>query len=397
MNDCIFYLLKVLLRCLRFCAFASVLIFYSCGRTHDANKQIPNTVNTAMPGISSIRHAVGFDLIKVDRYQVLHLFRHYNDAKDTLSYVLKEAGAEVDPIYHDIQQIQVPLKDIALLHSSYLSFFDLLGTTDRLAAISEGKYVYNQKIYEAVNNGSLPEVSFGESLDKEKLLALGVSSVFTVGWPNVPNKSQQLLGELGIPVLILSEWQETTLLGRLEWIKVIAALTGAEEAADSIFSETVLRYNSLKSLTSNVEKKPGVICNLPYKGSWFMPGGKSYVSNLLGDAGANYLWSDHEGTGGIQIDFEAVYAKGIMADYWINTGFAHGIDEIVNNDERLKDFQSVATGQIFNNNKRVSRDIANDYWESGLVRPDVVLADLIKIFHPNLLPDHELYYCKNLK
>jgi iron complex transport system substrate-binding protein len=288
------------------------------------------------------------------------------------------------------------LYDIALLHSSYLSFFKLLNVTDHLSAISEGKYVYDHELYSSVISGALPEVGHGESLDKEKLLALGVSSVFTVGWPNVPNKSQQILGELGIPVLIFSDWQETTLLGRLEWIKVIAAFTGKGEVADSIFSEIESRYEYLRSQAISVDEKPEVVCNLPYKGSWYLPGGNSYVSNVLQDAGASYLWSGHPETGGVQIDFEAVYAKGIMADYWINTGFARGIDEIVSSDERLKDFKAVATGKVFNNNRRLARDAANDYWESGIVRPDIILADLIRIFHPDLLPDHELYYYQNL-
>ena len=125
-----------------------------------------------------------------------------------------------------------------------------------------------------------------------------------------------------------------------------------------------------------------------------MPGGNSYVSNVIADAGANYLWSDHPGTGGIQIDFEAVYAKGISADYWINPGFASSIADIVGSDERLSDFQAVTYGHVYNSNKRVSRDIANDYWESGIVMPDVILADLVSIFHPKLLPDHELFYYK---
>lgn len=128
-----------------------------------------------------------------------------------------------------------------------------------------------------------------------------------------------------------------------------------------------------------------------------MPGGDSYVSNVISDAGANYLWSDDQGTGGIQIDFEAVYAKGITADYWINPGAANTIVDILGNDERLEDFESIETGRIFNSNNRVVRGVANDYWESSITKPDVILADLIKIFHPDLLPDHELYYYKQIR
>ena len=386
-----FFVFDYFLIYLKYGAIASMLSLFSCqSRQHSP---FSSNVDSASH-FSQIRHAVGFDLIPFEKYNVLHLFRHYNDAIDTLSFVLKEEKALINPKFKDLAKIEVPLFDIALLHSSYLSFFNSLEATNHLTAISEAQYIYNEQVYATVINESLPEVGFGESLDKEKLLALGVSAVITVGWPNAPNKSQQILGELGIPVLVLSEWQETTLLGRLEWIKVVAALTGKTVLADSLFSAVEAHYDSLKSLTSLVSKRPDIICNLPYKGSWYMPGGNSYVSNVIADAGANYLWSDHPGTGGIQIDFEAVYAKGISADYWINPGFASSIADIVGSDERLSDFQAVTYGHVYNSNKRVSRDIANDYWESGIVMPDVILADLVSIFHPKLLPDHELFYYK---
>ncbi|BAL99694.1 MAG: hypothetical protein KatS3mg049_2263 [Caldilinea sp.] len=51
---------------------------------------------------------------------------------------------------------------------------------------------------------------------------------------------------------------------------------------------------------------------------------------------------------------------------------------------------------MYNNNARLNEYGGNDYWEGGLANPDVVLADLIKIFHPELLPDHELVYYRKL-
>ena len=207
----------------------------------------------------------------------------------------------------------------------------------------------------------------------------------------------QLLEEMGIPVLILSEWQENTLLGRCEWVKVIATLTGKTDVVDTKFNAVSQKYDSLKNLISDHGNLPGVICNLPYKGSWYMPGGDSYMSNVLKDAGAHYLWSDDPGTGGIQIDFEAVYAKGLKSDFWINPGFVKSQEEIFEKDERLKDFQPIKLDKVYNSNNRVSRGVANDYWESGIVNPHIILADLIAIFHPQVLPDYELNYYKQVK
>ena len=392
-----FIIVRFVFSSIRISALVSSVLFYSCDQKTKSPYSEKSNPTIEIENQSTIHYAVGFDLLTYQNYKILHLFRHYNDNADTLSFVLKENGAEVASQFKSLIQIHVPLKNMALLHSSYLPFFSLCETTDHISAISEAKYVYDKDIYNAVKSGTLSEIGYGETLDLERLLELGISAVVTVGWPNVPNKSQQVLGELDVPVLIFSDWQETTLLGRLEWVKIVAALTGADELADHEFLEIEKRYNTLKSCVIDNSNQPDVICNLPYKGSWYMPGGDSYVSNVIKDAGANYLWSDEEGTGGLQIDFEAVYAKGIAADFWINPGSANTFEDIISNDERLKDFQSFKASNVYNSNNRVVRGIANDYWESAIVKPDMILADLIKIFHPDFLPGHELYYYKQIR
>lgn len=345
---------------------------------------------------SNIKHAIGFDLVDYESFKVLSILRHYNETSDTLSYVLYEEGADIQRKFSDLYQIQIPIQNIALLHSSYLSFFELCEAKDHIKAISEAKYIYDENVFTSVQNGELIEVGYGETLDKERLLELNISAVVTVGFPNTPNKSQQMLDELGIPVLVFSDWQEKDLLGRAEWMKVVAALTDSEKRVNEKFELIEEEYNKLKSLTNSLNHQPKIICNLPYKGSWYVPGGNSYVSNVLQDAGANYLWSSDEGTGGIQMDFETVYAKGIEADFWINPDFAKTQEDILDIDERLVDFKPIKTGRVFNSNFRMSRGIANDFWESGIVNPHLILADLIKIFHPELLPDHQLFYYKQI-
>lgn len=396
MASTVFFQLRSIFRPFYLGVFTLVIWLSAC-QSDNKSFNLDTALQTSEKSKSDIKYAVGFDLEKFEKYKVLHLFRHYNNTTDTLSYVLLENGAHVDKRFQQLVKINVPIQNIALLHSSYLPFFELCETTDLVTAISESKYIYNEKIFNKIATGALPEVGYGESLDKEQILKLGINTVVTVGWPNTPNKSQQLLMELEIPVLVFSEWQESTLLGRAEWIKVIAALTGADELANVKFYEIEEEYNRLKAKASNVSSRPKIVCNLPYKGSWYVPGGNSYMSNVLSDAGGDYLWSDDPGTGGIQMDFELVYSNGINADIWINPGTAKSTNNIIETDERLKDFLPVRNNSVFNYTKRVVRGIANDYWESAITQPQLVLADYIKILHPELLPDHELYYYQQLK
>jgi iron complex transport system substrate-binding protein len=374
------------------------LLFLSSCQTNGPDKSSTSQQDQSTPLRSSnIRYAVGFDLIPGDGYQLLQIFRHYNETADTISYLLIEKGTKIPDHLQDIQKIQVPVMKIALLHSSYLSYFDFCKTDNHIKAISEGKYVYDDSIFQAVQDGSMPEVGYGETLDKEQLLVLGIDLLVTVGWPNSPNKNQEMLDQLGLPMLVFSDWQESTLLGRAEWVKVVAALTGKSEMADIKFNEIASAYDSLKALTANIQDPPKIVCNLPYKGSWYVPGGNSYMSHLLSDAGGKYLWSDDKGTGGLQLGFETVYAMGMDAEFLINPDIAYSIQDILDKDERLVDFKSVSLGNVYNSINKTARNQANDYWESGIVHPHLILADMIHILHPELLPKHELVYYKKIQ
>ncbi len=325
------------------------------------------------------------------------MFRHYNGNTDTIAYLLC-AQNQVQPEgltnYH---RINVPARKIALLHTSHYSYFKVCDATGNIAAISEAKYLYDAEMYAKVQAGIVPQVSFGESLNKEKLLELGVDLVINVGFPDAPNKELDFLESLGIPVLVFSEWQEPHPLGRAEWIRVVGAITGTQSRADEYFQNTIVEYEKLRELASQRANKPEVICNLPYKGIWYLPGGNSYMGNLISDAGANYAWKDNKDTGGIQQSFEVVYAKGLEAPFWINPGFSQTMEEVFINDERLVDFRAVKEGNVFNSTNRLQRGEANDYWESGLVNPHLILADLIQIFHPELQTDYTLYYFKPIR
>lgn len=66
-------------------------------------------------------------------------------------------------------------------------------------------------------------------------------------------------------------------------------------------------------------------------------------------------------------------------------------------DNRYANFAAVKTGNVYNNNARINNSGGNDYWESGTSNPDIVLSDLIKILHPEILPNHQLVYYRKLE
>lgn len=171
-----------------------------------------------------------------------------------------------------------------------------------------------------------------------------------------------------------------------------------EAEGETLFDDIAAQYNELTAMTADLEERPTVFTNTPYDGTWYMPGGNSFVAKLLADAGADYLWSDDESTGSLYLDFETVFERAADADFWVNAGgFWFSLDDALAEDERFEQFAAFQNGNVWSNNLALNEFGGNDYWEGGVANPQLVLADLIAIFHPDLLPDHQFVYYQQLK
>lgn len=167
--------------------------------------------------------------------------------------------------------------------------------------------------------------------------------------------------------------------------------------ADSIFNNIENKYNNLKSfLSANITDRPKVLLGLPFRDTWYISPGNSYISRLVEDSGGEYLWHDSESQVSMPMGIENVFIKALSADYWMNTGSANSRNEIISIDERLARLPCFIKGNIFNNNKRTGTGGGNDYWEGGCLNPHIILRDIASILHPGLFPGNELLYFKKL-
>jgi len=202
---------------------------------------------------------------------------------------------------------------------------------------------------------------------------------------------------LNIPVILNGDYLEDQPLGKTEWIRFLATFFGGETKADSIFRSVVSSYEKYRDLISDISEKPSVMTGLPWKDSWYIPGGESFAAAYIRDAGGTYLWEDLDSREAVPLDLEAIYARAASADLWINCGAAGTLAEISEADSRLNRFQPFHTGRVYNNNARINAAGGNDFWESGVMAPHLILADMISIFHPEVLPSHELVYYQRLE
>lgn len=341
-----------------------------------------------------VEYAEGFRLQYREEYKLLEILNPYQDRTDTLRYALIPRGRSPE-IPSGLQEIEVPVRSIIATSTTHVALTNALQSNEVLSAMVGAEYVYNAQVRRRVREGEIVSLPQGE-FNKEMALSLDPDLVMVSAGQSSQMNDYRVLLDSGIPVLINADWLETTPLGKAEWIKAMGALLNRSSMADSIFSRVESRYNALLEKVENIEQRPLVINNLPYKGAWFVSAGNSFTARYLRDAKAEYPWFQKEGTGGLRLNFESVYEVGLRADVWLNPGAAQSIEEILGQDPRFKSFQPVKRGRVYNNNRRLRPSGGNDYWETGVVRPDLVLADLIRILHPSVLPGHELYFYRKL-
>ncbi|MFP4566436.1 MAG: ABC transporter substrate-binding protein [Spirochaetaceae bacterium] len=350
-------------------------------------------VATAVPAQEAgPRHARGFTMEQMAEATLLTVDGGERDAR----YLLVPRGASVPEVDGDPTVIRTPVRSLVTLSSTYLPALRALGVTDRVVGHDRRSWVYSSSIREAMEDGRIAEVGSGGNLNTERLLALEPDIVLTYDAGTAAENPYPGLADLDLTVVTTTEFRESSPLGRSEWILFLGALFDREAEARRIFADIEDRYNTLRRLAADVDERPTVFLNAPWGSSWSMPEGDNYSAEFLADAGADYVFSDRSGRGTLFLDFETVLDTAGTAQYWLNPGQWESLDDGLEADGRFRLFEAFRDGRVYNNDARVAPSGGNDYFESGYLRADLVLADLIAIFHPEILPDHELYYYRRL-
>ncbi len=344
-----------------------------------------------------VKYAKGFSIDQFNDFQrvtIYSVFAPEGEYQQRL-YLVKDSEVETPK---DGLKIVVPIKSLATASVTYNGFLELLDVFGTVKGVTQPEISYSEKVREGRSKGEIIDIGDAFAPSVEQLLVLR-PEVFML--PSF-NKQEALITRLeqaGIRFVFNNEWQESTPLGRTEWVKLIAALYDQLPKADSIFSEIESRYNDAKNLTKNLDgKKPTILLNANFRGTWYMPAGNSYIANLVQDAGGDYLYQDRvikDGTS-LSMDFETVLKNFSTADVWLNVPTLT-LSELEAMESRHKLFRPMQTGEVYHFMKRYLPSSANDYWEGAIAQPDVLLLDIIKALHPTLLPDYESVYVEKCK
>jgi iron complex transport system substrate-binding protein len=344
-----------------------------------------------------ISRAERFALQKNDSCTLLTIINPWQGANNINQvYYLIRRGSVLPSGMDSSSVIFVPLKKIICMSTTHVAMISALGEENSISGVSGTGFLYSGTLIKSVEKGLIADVGYEGNLNKELILKISPDLIMMYG---IGSESAGYVGkikELGVKVVFNADYLETDPLSKAEWIKMFGALYCKENLADSIFNVEVETYNNIKKIINkNISYKPKVLLGLPFKDTWYISPGNSFISKLIKDAGGNYLWQDTESSVSMPFGIENVYLNALTADYWLNMGTVNSRDEISMVDERLKDLPCFKSGNLFNNNKRITLNGGNDYWESGSLYPHLILKDIAAILHPGLFTDYELFfYCK---
>ncbi len=291
----------------------------------------------------------------------------------------------------------LPLKTAMVIPTSVISYLDELQLTDKISGISQPDYIFNPKIQSLLRENKLEEIATYNEIFVEKIWVNQPDIFITTSSPTLA-KFHKLLKNQGITVLYIDEYLEENPLARAEYVKLFGRLFGKEKEAQELFNDIEKNYKEIQmKVQGNQIQKPTILANHMYGDIWYMPGGESYQAQLFKDAGGDYLWADNPSKSSLNLSFETVFEKAHEADVWLNAGDFPTLDAFIASYQNYTWFASVKNKKVYNWYKRTTLKGANDYFETGTVRPDWVLKDLAAILHPELFPKHELYFYKKLE
>lgn len=375
-------------------AFLLIATLIACGgkgnrsntEAHENDQQTTALFETKI----SPAHAQGFNVTYREGYCLVDIQDPQKENTQQFHYALIPRGMETSGLPEGYEPIRVPVRKAICMTSLQLSSFIKLDETERVVGITSTRHLFNEKVNRQIETGQTTKIGIEGNFDNELIMSINPDLILISPFKR---GGYDVLKEMDIPLMPYLGYKETTPLGQAEWIKFTGLLLGEEKKANALFDEIERRYNELKEMTDSVETRPMVFSGELRGGNWYAVGGKSFLAQQFHDSGADYFLKDDDRSGGVYLDYETVYSQAENAQFWriVNSDERFSYETLGESDPRYRDFRAFREKGIIYCNIR-----KHPFYESMPMEPEVVLADLIKAFHPDLLPDYQPVYYKRL-
>ncbi|WP_276381912.1 ABC transporter substrate-binding protein [Flavobacterium sp. H4147] len=375
--------------------FSKLIVVFSLFLLIGCKKNETQTVVKSDNPKNSIEYASGFSIVKYEGYSVVNVVNPWPNANEKFTYVLTENNTEIPDSLQKYTSIKVPLESVVVTSTTNIPFLEMLEVENKLVGFPHTDYISSEKTRALIDKGSVKNVGQNEKLNIEQLIELSPDLIVTFGVDN-NNPMLNNLKKSGLKVLIQGDWMEQSPLGKAEWIKLYGALFGKEDKAKELFDKIVESYNQAKKLVNDKPATSKVLYGSMYEDVWYVAKGNSWVAQFMKDAKANYLWADLKGTGSEGLSFEKVLDKAKTANVWIASGSFKSLDELQKANPHYSQFDAFTNKTIYTFEGKFGATGGTVYYELAPSRPDLVLKDYIKIFHPDLLSSYEFTFASKL-
>ena len=371
-----------------FSLFVSLLFLVGCKKTTSQTEDVVGVSN-------EIQYAKGFEVYDYTDFKILKITQPWPGATTTSTYVLANDVNNIPDSLADLTKIQIPIQSIIVTSTTHIPSLVTLNESNSLKAFPGLDFISSEEVRTLIEQNKIQEIGDGMGINFELTVDVHPQVVVANGGNDSFEKYQQIQ-QAGIPVIYNGDWVEYTPLGKAEWIKLFGVLYDKEKEANAFFDEVVHAYNEAKSMVDTVENKPGVFSGAMFEDVWYAPQGDSWTSQIIADAGGEYLWADESGTGSLSMAFEQVFDDAQQVEYWIGPAQFTSYEEMQNANIHYKEFEAFQNKKVYTYSAKKGATGGLIFYEEATNRPDKLLKDYIRVLHPELLPKHELYFLSPL-
>ncbi len=340
----------------------------------------------------TLKYAENLILTTYKNYKMAQIRNPWDTTKVLHTYILVDKDQSMPQHLPEGTVVRTPLNKAVVYSAVHCSLLKQLGALQSIKGICDLKYIKMPEIHEGCRNGSIVDTGDGMNPNIEKIIDLHPDAILLSPFENSGGYGR--VEKLNVPIIECADYMETSALGRAEWMRFFGMLFGKATQADSLFAQVEKEYNNLKKQVADVTPKPSVICDLKSGSAWYMPGGKSTTAGLYADAGADYIFKNEPRSGSIPLAFETVFDKGQKADFWLikyNQPKDMTLRQLSKEYAPYSGFNAFKRHQVYGCNTN-----AVSFYEESPFHPELLLKDLIKIFHPSLFEGYEPRYFTKL-
>ncbi|MEO0571751.1 MAG: ABC transporter substrate-binding protein [Bacteroidota bacterium] len=368
------------------------VLFLSCKENSSKISESKETLDKSE--VFKVKYAKSFSIQRYADYSLIKVNQPWPGATKPLNYLVvpKEKLAAVTlPNDEYDAVITTPVTSLVVTSTTHIPALESLNALDKLVGFPDTKYISSMPARDLIAKGRIRELGNNERLNTEMVLELRPDVIIGFGIDD-QNGPYKVLQKANIPVVYNGDWTEETPLGKAEWLKFFGVLLHKERQADSLFQEIETEYLNIKELASKAREEPTVLSGALYKDVWYLPAGESWAAQFINDANAKYIYASTEGTGSLSLGLEAVLEKARLSDYWIAPSRFTSYEEMKQTNDHYLGFKPFQEKKIYTFAATTGATGGLLYYELAPQRPDIVLKDLVRIFHPELLPDYTPYF-----